>query len=483
MTTTSHQPQTSAINFLICPKKREGHQFTLRFQEQRYFCSYNPLTRIKLISAMAAQENDHEWVLVTRDHSEGNDQKYILVDDEELQQYLFAIISARTVGPLNTIKQIGLFMNEHFEKSTNNKTAAPLAMPRCQDTLDYMSDTLEAVDFFVEFCILIFIRGYGASPSTSREISSFISGRRPAQEKARLLSTTLPLSMFTARKRQIRRALLRFQLYCELFHQPGDNSSESISDWEERLEEQEAFWLRYEWWEVEEVKCIYQVLIFCFENTTAAAESLQHLSSSETPDAEQSDNQQHQQRGLVQLRRFLDDSIAPPTAFGAGYLRRFMARSFHGFRRADPDDFGHFSQPRPLYMPHHVAAGVIPAGSYRTLVRKCEETPEGRRMYTIRQGPGKTRKWVPSPYPGVQLEHFKRCPPYEYRAVPGNEKEKRQFLRLIGWVFWRGSDLSDWVEFNKSFTLFRLESGEIDEDWDAPRGLYNRRPFRWVDCE
>lgn len=95
---------------------------------------------------MTSQESDHEWVLVFRDTSE-DDQKYLLVEDEELQQYLFAIISARTNGPLNTT-EIGLFVDSHFEKSTN-RTAIPSAMPRCQDTLDYMRDALEAVDFLL----------------------------------------------------------------------------------------------------------------------------------------------------------------------------------------------------------------------------------------------------------------------------------------------------------------------------------------------
>lgn len=268
-------------------------------------------------------------------------------------------------------------------------------------------------------------------------------------------------------KRTIRRALLRFQLYCELFHQPGD-SSESVSDWEERLEEQEAFWLRYEWWEVEEVKCIYQVLVFCFENTTAG----------ELPQFYEASDGELSQRGLIQLRHFLDESIAPPTEFGRGYSRRFLARSFYGFRRADPDDFGHFSHPRPPYIQYHVDAGVVPAGTYRTLVRERE----GKWKYTIRQGPGKNRKWMPSPYPGVQLEDFNHNRPDEYWAVTGDE-EKRKFLRLIGWVFWRGKDLYDWIEFRKPFALFRLEAEEIDEDWDASRGLLNRKPFRWADYE
>ena len=135
------------------------------------------------------------------------DGKIIPVDDEELQQYLYSIISARTLGPLNAT-ELTLFMDNHFE--TSDKKTTPSTMPRCQDTLDYRRSTLDAVDFFVEFCILIFAKAYGAPPGLQRAIKSVISGR-PAEEQARLLSTSLPLSMWRD-KRRIRRALLRFQL-------------------------------------------------------------------------------------------------------------------------------------------------------------------------------------------------------------------------------------------------------------------------------
>lgn len=114
---------------------------------------------------MGPPENDREVAVVITNRSE-DDRKFVLVDDEEFQQYLFAILSARTVGSLNTA-EIGVSMESHFEKS--NKSVAPPAMPRCQDTLDYMRGTLEAVDFFVEFCILIFVKAYGI-PSNSRGI-------------------------------------------------------------------------------------------------------------------------------------------------------------------------------------------------------------------------------------------------------------------------------------------------------------------------
>jgi hypothetical protein len=392
------------------------------------------------------------------------DRKFVLVADEELQQYLYAIMSARTVGPLNTA-ELKLFLDDHFEKS--NKSVAPSTMPRCQDAHNYISKTLEAVDFFVEFCILIFAKAYGAPSAPYSPIERIILGR-PAEEQARLLSTSLPLSMWSD-KRRIRRALLRFQLYCELFHQPGD-CSESVSDWEERLQEQEVFWLHYEWWEVEEVKCIYQVIVFCLENASAGGSS--HSSEVLRDDG--------QQRGLTQLRYFLDDSIARPNAFGEGYLRRFLTRPFHGFQEADPEDYGYFSQSRPAYMQHFAAAGIQPDHTYRTLFHKYENF-----RYVVSQGPGRNRKWMPSPYPGVQLEHLNRrhCPPAECRRVIGDDKDIRRFLRLIGWVFWRRDKLYDWVEFGKSFETFRLEAGDMDEDWDAPRGLYYRKPFRWADYE
>jgi hypothetical protein len=55
------------------------------------------------------------------------DRKFVLVADEELQQYLYAIMSARAVGPLNTT-DLGLVLDNHFEKS--NQSAALSTMPR-----------------------------------------------------------------------------------------------------------------------------------------------------------------------------------------------------------------------------------------------------------------------------------------------------------------------------------------------------------------
>jgi hypothetical protein len=173
------------------------------------------------------------------------------------------------------------------------------------------------------------------------------------------------------------------------------------------------------------------------------------------------------------LRHFLDDSIAAPTAFGVGYLCRFLARSFHGFHQADPDDFGYFSYPRPKYMIRYVAMGTVPPGSYRTLIYERENHRE-----IIRQGPGKNRKWLLSPYPGFQLEYLHRWYLEEYKGDVGDEKGKRLFLRLVGWAFWNGNDLNDWINFGKSFAAFRDEAREREN-----RGLYRRKRVRYLDAE
>ena len=111
-------------------------------------------------------------------------------------------------------------------------------------SFSYMKDIVEAMEFFTEFCVLLFAKGHGAPYTPPLGISNLLYGR-PKEEQRKLLETCLPLSMWN--KHRIRRALLRFQLYCELFHQLGESlASDNKDDWEGRLSEQELFWLRYE---------------------------------------------------------------------------------------------------------------------------------------------------------------------------------------------------------------------------------------------
>jgi len=99
----------------------------------------------------------------------------------------------------------------------------PLKARKYQPTVKYFASLLFLHErysggngvFFTEFCILLFAKGHSALYTPPLGISNLLYGR-PKEEQRKLLETYLPLSMWD--KHRIRRALLRFQLYCELFH-------------------------------------------------------------------------------------------------------------------------------------------------------------------------------------------------------------------------------------------------------------------------
>ncbi|KAL1969455.1 hypothetical protein VTN77DRAFT_8893 [Rasamsonia byssochlamydoides] len=131
---------------------------------------------------------------------------------------------------------------------------------------------------------------------------------------------------------RLHRALLRFQLFAELFHRPGD-SSDSVSDWEERLWAQDLFWTQYDPFEVEECKRVYYLLSLCLRG-------ILHLTPVPgLPDL--LDNDPIQYRGLAQLYAFFEKT-PPYTRFGVSYVRIFPRRSMYGFSIVDPRDNNEF---------------------------------------------------------------------------------------------------------------------------------------------
>ena len=86
----------------------------------------------------------------------------------------------------------------------------------------------EITEFFLHFCVQIF------------------TGRFPWISK-------IPLS--SGEKHRLRRALLRVQLFAQLFHQPGlTDAIVSDRDWEQRYYVQHHLWVLFENVEVEEIK-------------------------------------------------------------------------------------------------------------------------------------------------------------------------------------------------------------------------------------
>lgn len=222
--------------------------------------------------------------------------------------------------------------------------------------------------------------------------------------------------------------------------------------WEVRYTEQELFWLRYEWWEVEEVKCIYQLLIYCLDSETpdfSLETGLESLVVAEEKTTE---------RGWPQLRRFFEGTEI--SVSGRRYLRRFRERAFHGFSIADPDYLNYFSLPRPQHEDHYVSKGIQPPETWRSLFPRT----------------GKRQRWDPSPYTGVQLEHFLfPTPPHLLSpdCVPLETKRLKMklFLRLLGRVFWDSAQLFAWVEYGKSLGQLPF----LEADW--------RPKYQWVLAE
>jgi hypothetical protein len=352
--------------------------------------------------------------------------------EEELQQYLYAVICARTAGPLAKEK-LNLFLDDHLEREETSRP--PTSLPHSQDTLDYIASILEATEFFAEFCKLRFSRG-----------------RTPPRFPPDQPWLTSP------ERFRIRRALLRFQLYCELFHQPED-SSHSVSDWEERFSEQEVFWTRFEWWEVEECKCIYYLLIFYLKAVTenrqpgytGEADQLHRLMGNKKPGYTGEDDKLHR-RGLPQLQAFIEDT--PSTIFGLSYLHRFLAKALHGFCVVDPLDRNLFARIRHRYEKPGPAA------------------------------PANQRRWEPSPCPVATLESIARqqigrwslyssdeerhefdsdffqdaflrietARKSGWAKVPTLQKAK-SYVRLVGWCFWDTDTLLDWGVIMKSWRM------------------------------
>jgi hypothetical protein len=253
-------------------------------------------------------------------------------------------------------------------------------------------------------------------------------------------------------KWRISRAFLRFQLYCELFHQPHNqcDGKQLALDWEQRIPEQRAFWLRYEWWEVEEVKCLYATLVFCLQHVDPYyATGLAHA-------VEGKEQEIRPERGMMQLRHFLDPSSARPGPFGLTYLHLFLAHQFEGFIEADPTDYTYFSEARYGFRNHFAFNGG-------------------------------TRKWPPSLYPGVQFDHmlaYKNMP-RECKRVVESRGDVKKFLRLVGWVFWGSSKIHEWLEEKKGFETFVLESERkrLCEQREEARVLEGMEALRLQDMD
>ena len=164
-----------------------------------------------------------------------------------------------------------------------------------------LASLTDTIDFFVHFCTAIW----------------------PADFP---LAKHMPLS--AGEDLRIRRALLRFQLYTQLFHQP-EATDEIVSDrdWEQRHHQEQYFWTRFTSVEVEECKCIYGLLIHILSYIRPIQPSQTYCDKSS-------------QRGLPLLHCVFAESTISPLA--SSYAMRFVDYAGTGFDKIDPHDGNYF---------------------------------------------------------------------------------------------------------------------------------------------
>ena len=177
---------------------------------------------------------------------------------------------------------------------------APPISPSYQ-TARRLAGLTETIDFFVHLCTALWLADFP-------------------------LAKQMPLS--AGEDHRIRRALLRFQLYAQLFHQP-EATDELVSDrdWEQRHHQQQYFWTRFTSVEVEECKCVYALLVNIVSYMRPIQPSRPYCDKSS-------------QRGLPLLHGVFAKSNISPLA--SSYAERFADYAFTGLDKLDPHDGNYF---------------------------------------------------------------------------------------------------------------------------------------------
>ena len=195
------------------------------------------------------------------------------------------------------------------------KSDAPdllLRLPWTWQILRKLLVLVESVEFFLHFCAALFTRALS-----------------PQCREA--------LTLTEDEAFRIRRALLRFQLYAQIFHQPeATDMVISDRDWECRAESQQYFFTRFECVEAEEIKCIYSSIYHALSHLEPRWPlSCSNETQGSTNDSPPGAAYKSQLRGLPLLQEVFSRK---PSQLAASYAACLVAYAFHGFEEVDPDD-------------------------------------------------------------------------------------------------------------------------------------------------
>lgn len=215
----------------------------------------------------------------------------------EMYRYLYAIMTARYHNPHEWLHYfLGYFFTSH---NRGYPLGLPSFVPRTIDTLYYMGQVLDSVQFCIPYGQRVW--------SSALQHNRYRPGYPPASESWISLS------------------LLRIQLYAELFHQPLD-SSDAIDNWEIDLQ------LLKDYWDYFASLPLFRMCKYIY---TAIAVSAGHEVeykwvpiNTRVPDLVCI-------RGLPQTRRVMEGQTC--TSFGLSYVRRLVKRSPRALEHLDPE--------------------------------------------------------------------------------------------------------------------------------------------------
>lgn len=215
---------------------------------------------------------------------------------EETLSYAYTLLQTEERQPDKTELT---FLMENLIENVGTGIAPPIS-PSYQ-IVRRLADLTETIDFFVHFCTALWLAEFP-------------------------LAKHMPLS--ADEDQRIRRALLRFQLYAQLFHQP-EATDELVSDrdWEQRHHQQQYLWTRFTSVEVGECKCIYRLLVSIVSYMRPIQPSQTHCDKSS-------------QRGLPLLHCVFAGSTISPLA--SSYAGRFANYAFTRMDKLDPHDGNYF---------------------------------------------------------------------------------------------------------------------------------------------
>lgn len=207
------------------------------------------------------------------------------LESPQLYRYVFAIMAAHY---MNIQRSLYRFLCYFINKGDGNLLLPPY-IPRSMDTLLYMSEVLNAVDFYLSY------------------------GKR-LWDRA-IVNQNYPPGYPSATSLVIRTCLLRLQLYTEIFHQPLD-ISDSVDNWEADLLLLQDYWDFYE-----SMKCLRLCKFLFAAIAVSVGHEIEHKilpPMDTTPDT-------LCLRGLPQTKLFMEGGTY--TAFGLSYVRRFVQRN------------------------------------------------------------------------------------------------------------------------------------------------------------